>query len=147
MRDFVKKAEQQSKESINRSYRDIDIYHWHINELNDMLLRYMNRRSGYSFTYAKRQKEINEIREMIADTYKTINFYKECINAEKKEMRRIHDTYGYSYDMQHKYDDRYDEPVNSYYYDNESDNESMYDDDDLEEIKEYRYNHATGLFE
>ena len=144
MRDFVRKAELQSKESINRSYRDIDMFYLNINELNDMLLRYMNKRAGYSLTRAKREKEMNNIREMIADTYKTINYYKECINAEKKEMCRIHDTYGYSYDMHPKYNDTYD--TNTYCYDNESDNESMYNDD-LEEIKEYRYNHATGVFE
>ena len=141
MRDFVRKAELQSKESINRSYRDIDMFYLNINELNDMLLRYMNKRAGYSLTQSKREKEMNNIREMISYTYKTINYYKECINAEKNEMRRIHDTYGYSYDMHPKYND-----TNTYCYDNESDNESMYDDN-LEEIKEYRYNHATGVFE
>ena len=159
MRDFVKKAERQSKESINRSYREIDDLHWQINFLNDMLLRYMNKKSGKTLTHSERQKIMEEIRSQIPEVYKTINYYKECINAEKKEMKRIHNAYGYSYDIKPEY---YTEDELIQYNDYKPENNSEYDtydsgdeyvppytqeDEELEEIKEYKYNFATGLFE
>ena len=144
IRDFVKKAEKQSKESINRSYRDIDEVYYQIDMLNNMMNRYMNKKSGYTLTVRERQNEISNMREMIADAYKTINFYKECINAEKLEMRRIYDTYGHT----HKYSEEYiDDSYNTY---EESDDFSYggeFNEDYLEEIKEYKYNFATGVFE
>lgn len=144
MRDFIKKAEKQSKDSINRSYRDIDDVRYQIDMLNEMITRYMNKRSGYTLTIKGRQNEINDMREMITNAYKSINFYKECINAEKKEMKRIYDTYGYS---QNRYSEEYDDKDNNY---DESDDFSYSNEiyeDDLEEIKEYKYNFATGIFE
>jgi hypothetical protein len=145
MRDFVKKAAKQSKESINRSYRDIDDVYYQIDMLNNMMNRYMNKKSGASLTVKGRQNEISDIREMIADAYKSINFYKECINAEKKEMKRIYDTYGYP---PNRYSEEYNDDKDNEY--DESDDFSYGDEineDCLEEIKEYKYNFATGIFE
>ena len=159
MRDFVKKAERQSRENINRDYREIDDLHWQINFLNDMLLRYMNKKTGNTLTHSQRQKIMEEIRASIPETYKYINYYKECINAEKKEMKRIHSAYGYSYDIKPEY---YTEDELIQYNDYKPEDNSEYDtydsgdeyvppytqeDEELEEIKEYKYNFATGLFE
>ena len=160
MKDFVTKAEQQSRESINRLYREIDILHLEINFLNELLLKYMNKTAGYTLSYSKRQREMNEIREKIPEVYNDINFYKECINVEKNEMKRIHKAYGYSHDIKPEYYTeikliQYNEfrPENDTEYDLHDDSENEYvppyneKDEELEEIKDYRYNHATGLFE
>jgi len=146
IKNFVLKAEQQFKESINYSYRDIDMIRWQIDMLNNMLLRYQNKRSGNTLTHSEKQKEISHIREMIPEFYKTINFYKECINTEKKEMQRIHDTYGFGGNIKANYDDNCDDGYES----NDSYNSYKDDqpfEDELEEIKEYKYNFATGVFE
>ena len=160
MKEFVQKAEIQSRESINRSYREIDNLHCEINFLNELLLKYMNKRAGYTLSYSKKQREMNDIRERIPEVYNNINYYKECINVEKNEMKRIHITYGYSYDIKPQYYTEntpihYDiyKPENYTEYELDDDSENEYvppyteEDEELEEIKDYRYNHATGLFE
>ena len=98
------------------------------------------------------------------DTYKNsknINFYKECINVEKNEMKRIHKAYGYSHNIKPEYYTE-DKPVqydeyrlenNTEYdlYDNDSEDNYVVpyteEDEELEEIKEYKYNYTTGVFE
>jgi hypothetical protein len=117
MEEFVRRAERQSKESINRSYRDIDILHWELDFLNDLQNRYIMRKSGNTLTYSQRHREMAEIRERIPKIYDYIKYYKECIYVEKKEMRRIYNTYGF-------------EPVQKTTYEE-------YDGDDFEYTDEY----------
>lgn len=150
MRSFVRRAERQSKQSIRESYVSIDLIHDEINFLNQLLDRYMNHRGGLTYTHSQRRKIIDEIRERIPAAYKDINYYKECINAEKKEIKRIHETYGYFDEPQYIQDDceTHTDVHNSYYQDTEDgDNYTDIHEDDLEEIKEYKYNYATGVFE
>ena len=145
MKEFVKKSERQSRESIDHSYREIDNLYWDINFLNDMLHRYMNRNSGRTLTHNEKQKVMEEIRLQISNVYKYINYHKECINVEKKEMKRIHTAYGYSYDVKPDYRSERDSE-----YDNSGDEyvpPYTEEEEELEEIKEYKYNYATGLFE
>ena len=174
MQDFVRRAEKSSKESINRAYRDIDFLYLEIDYLNNLLNRYSNKISGRTLTVYQRQDEMASIRERISNIYKDINWYKECINADKKEMKRIYETYGFEPIYQVRYEtynksNNYNE-FKSEYYDKEVDNnefnseyyneEYNYDSDDseseepvhpeeeeLEEIKEYRYNFVTDTWE
>lgn len=154
MKDFVRKAERRSKESINDCYRSIDMLHYEINFLNDLLTRYSNRKSGNTLTTRQRLSEMNSIRERIPRVYQDINYYKECINAEKKEMKRIYDTYGYGpnkeviYEKpeQVNYTDYSD--IRDEYRDEEEEEEDEYcppydDFDELEEIKQYEFNYIT----
>ena len=87
MKEFVQRAERQSRESINRSYGEIDNLYWDINFFNEILLRYVNKKSGYKLSHSERQKEMEDIRATISEIYKNINFYKECINVEKNEIQ------------------------------------------------------------
>lgn len=159
LQDFVKRAERSLKDSINRSYRCIDMLHYELSFLNDQLLRYSNKHSGRTLTARERQDEIADIRERIPEAYKDINYYKECINAERKELQRIYDTYGYSstkYYKEEKYD-IYDERqanfghhTNDYNDDNdyeESDNELENEIEEEEPPQDYKYNPETGMFE
>jgi len=157
MKDFVRKAERQSKDSINRAYRSIDMLHYEINFLNDLLQRYSNKKSGRTLTSKERQTEMNSIRERIPSAYKDINYYKECINAEKKEMKRIHDTYGFVPNHRITYEELEIEPtvyneINEEYEGSEYEDNDEYvpafdDNDDLEEIKDYKYNPVTDTWE
>jgi chromosome segregation ATPase len=157
MKDFVRKAERQSKDSINRAYRSIDMLHYEINFLNDLLQRYSNKKSGRTLTSKERQNEMNSIRERIPSAYKDINYYKECINAEKKEMKRIHDTYGFVPNHRITYEELEIEPtvyneINEEYEGIEYEDNDEYvpafdDNDDLEEIKDYKYNPVTDTWE
>jgi hypothetical protein len=140
--DFVRRTVPKIRESINHSYRDIDMLYWELDFLNDLLLRYMNKKAGYTLSVRERQNEMSDTRERIAEVYKYINYYKECINAEKKEIQRLYNTYGYPPAKSYTYDE-----YNSEYSDDEYDYTYKQEDEMLEEIKEYKYNHATGLFE
>lgn len=143
IKGFVEKAEWQSKESINRAYSSINMVYYEINFLNDLLMRYSNKKSGRTFTVKERQGEMNSIRERISSAYQDINYYKECINAEKNEMKRIYDTYVY-----HKYQSSYEEPRIRYECQEDDDFIPLFEYlEDLEEIKDYKYNPVTDTWE
>ena len=169
MKEFVYKAERQSKESINLAYRNIEMVQYEIGLLNDQLKRYSNKVSGRTLTHRERQNEMNIIREKIPSAYSDINYYKECINAEKKEIKRIFDTYGYPQRSQDKYGHNsnnrfvqlehleqeeqqvnhndYGEIRDDYEEEDDNDEYPLQDLEDLEEIKDYRYNSATDTWE
>ena len=156
MKDFIRKAERQSRESINRDYRSIDMLYYELDFLNNLLQRYSNKQSGQTFSAKKRQDEMNSIRETIPRVYQDINYYKECINAERKEMKRIHDTYGANYSYKYN-EEKYENAPNTLHVDyNDNDEYETYEEDDeipydydeeLEEIKEYKYNPARDTWE
>lgn len=127
MEDFVRRAEKQSKNSIKDCYISIDMLYYELDLLNDMRLRYQNKMSGHTLSYSERKAIINEIYDRIPDIYKDINYYRECINAEKMEMKRIYETYGY-------------------YNDYDSDDGGIYEDE-LEPIKKIVYSRATDNYE
>jgi hypothetical protein len=75
-------------------------------------------------------------------------------------MKRIHKAYGYSHEIKPEYNTevrliQYEEQrpeISSEYdlYDNSEDNYVVpytEEDEELEEIKEYKYNYVTGVFE
>lgn len=127
---FVERCEQSTRQSIHESYKSIDMLHWELDFLNDLLAQYKNRKGGYKFTCGERYEEMQEIRERIAEIYKDINWYKECINAERDELQLIKKLCN----------------KNNYnnYYEYESDYDSTYD---REEIVEYKYYPGRDVFE
>jgi hypothetical protein len=171
LKDFARRSEIISKENIKKCYRDIDMLYYELDFLNNLLSRYSNKTAGTSFSIYERQNEMASIREQIPRVYKDINFYKECINVEKMEMKRIRETYGYNdernynnvYDQEHRqnytynedyddYNDNYNDDYNdndseSNEYENNENNENNEIDDELEEIKDYKYNPVTDTFE
>ena len=114
----MRRSEQQSKESINRCYRDLDMLYWELDFLNELLNKYTARRAGNTFTASEKTKMVKEIRERLPLLHEDIKYYKDCISAEKKEMQRIYDTYGFApvrkpiydnADTDEYYDEYYDE--------------------------------------
>ena len=138
--DFVKRAERKSKESINRCYSSIDFLYWELDFVNDLLLRYSNRASGKSFSTRERMIKMAEIRERIPRIYEDINYYKQCINYDRKEMKRIHQTYGYP-----STSERYQS--NSSEYDNYNDDDNYSYNEEEEEESIYKYNPVTDTWE
>ncbi len=116
LKNFVRRSEIISRENIKKCYRDIDMLYYELDFLNDLLNRYSNKTAGTSMSIYERQNEMASIREQIPRVYKDINFYKECINVEKMEMKRIRETYGY--DNEQKYNQTYNEEYNDNYNDN-----------------------------
>ena len=141
--DFVKKAEKRSEEAITRSYREIDMLYWEINFLNDLLLRYINKKAGLTYTQTRRDYKMAEIRRRIPELYKEIVHCRACIKAEKSEIERIYKTYGYPSEKEYY---RYEDEEDSYY--NTYRDDSSYDFfNDSDDFKEYKYNSVTGVFE
>lgn len=169
MKEFVRRSEIRSKENINILYRDIDFLYRQLDFLNDLLNRYSNKKSGVTLKSYERQDEMTRIREQIPHVYNDINYYKECINAERRELKRIYDMYGfgptyrpwYEKDTNTKYNDydeikdEYNQTNNTYdeydeyddYSDNEPDMQHIAVEEEAEEIKEYKYNPVTDMWE
>ena len=95
MEAFVRRSEQQSKESINRCYRDLDMLYWELDFLSELLNKYTVHRAGNTLTTSEKSKMVKEIRERLPLLHEDIKYYKDCITAEKKEMQRIYNTYGF----------------------------------------------------
>jgi hypothetical protein len=125
MDEFIGRIEQQSKFNIKECHTSMNLLYFELNYLNDLINRYLTKKSGRNLTHSKRKATINDIRDRIPEIYKHINFYKECINVEKLEMRRLYDTYWYFDDCVEDYDDN----------------------DELEVIKEYKYNFVNETYE
>ena len=119
MIQFVEKAEEKAIKNIDNYYREIDTLYFEIETLQDSLWRYQHKKAGYNQTGIAKVKQMANIRGRILQVYDNINYYKECINAEKKDIDRIYKTYLDNY-----------EPY----------------DLELEAIENYYYNYATGQF-
>jgi hypothetical protein len=130
--------------------------YYELDFLNNLLHRYSNKTSGRTFSTKKRRDEMDSIRERIPRVYQDINYYKECINFERKEMKRIHDTYGTNYSYKYN-EEKYEDAPNTLHVDYNDEYETYEDDDEyvppydyneeLEEIKEYKYNPVTDTYE
>jgi len=144
-KDLVRRAERQSKQSINESYRSIDHLYLELDFLNDLLNKYNNKKSGLTYSRLERLEKMGQIRERIPEIYQDINYYKECINADKKEIKRIHETYGYCNEPTYYEEYEYElAGINELAAVNEL---VAVNEDELEEIREYKYNPITGVFE
>jgi hypothetical protein len=91
IRDFVNRYEESYNDSKERSRIALIELEWYIDFLNTLLAQKSNRR--YGANSLGRIMECNKIRDSIADTYDHINYYKNCMKYEDKEMKRIYDTY------------------------------------------------------
>jgi hypothetical protein len=69
--------------------------YWELDFLNELLNKYTARRAGNTFTASEKSKMVKEIRERLPLLHEDIKYYKDCIAAEKKEMQRIYNTYGF----------------------------------------------------
>lgn len=146
--EMVGRFEATSKNSIKASYASIDFLYWELDYLDRMLLMYLNKTTSNNVG-----EHICDIRARIPDIYKEINYYKQCINVEKQEMKRIHDKYGYGCEKytqntyinyNTKYDDEFcdiDYQADDYY------DNPLFDDDILEDVREYELNIVTGQYE
>jgi hypothetical protein len=168
VKEFVRRSEIKSRESIRRAYIDIDSCHRELDLLNEQLAKYSNNfASRGGLPPYEKQKRMTEIRERIPEVYNYINYYKECISYEKSEIIRICTTYGFEVNKQYNRDfseyipntknrvqenDEYNNDEYSDEYDNDDDYESEYSDiqsevEELEEVEDYKFNPETGTFE
>lgn len=124
---LLDKFNTQSYSTLNEYYNSLDLLYWELDLLNKYLHMYYTKKNE-NMNNDDRKYNIQEIRERIPAVYDSINYYKECINAEKQEMDRINKTY----------DDEY----RLYYgeYDNNGTNT-------LEKITKYKYNFITEFYE
>lgn len=139
---FVRKAEKIANRALKEYYNNLNLLYWQIEILNKNMNVYNNKRAIHQ-NYVVKFAHIDDIKETISRIYKEINYYKECINIEKREMSRIYDKYGYAYSDNYEYDmyDEYEQYCNKLEINREINTDS------LEEIKEYKYNFATGVFD
>ena len=84
-----------SKERIKECYQKIAICYQDLDRLHNSYHYYNNKRDIYTDL---RKKYIDDVRESIQNLFEDIRFWRECISAEKQEMRRIFNTYGVSLD-------------------------------------------------
>ena len=73
-KDLVRRAERQSKQSINESYRSIDHLYLELDFLNDLLNKYNNKKSGLTYSRLERLEKMGQIRERIPEIYQDINY-------------------------------------------------------------------------
>lgn len=171
VKEFVRRSEIKSRESIRRAYIDIDSCHRELDLLNEQLAKYSNNfASRGGLPPYEKQKRMTEIRERIPEVYNYINYYKECIAYEKSEIIRICTTYGFEVNKQYNRDfSEYipntknkvqaNDEYNNDEYNDEYDNDEYNNDDceseysiqsELEEELEeadYKFNPETGTFE
>ena len=69
MRDFVRRAEKQSKQSIRDCYNSIDFLYYELDLLNEMLTRYKRKGAGTTLTYSEKREFIEDIHDRIPDIY------------------------------------------------------------------------------
>jgi len=93
-KDFLSKAKERYIKNLDNCYENIDFLYDEISVINDIIARYMRKKAGFTRTKEERRREVADLRYSIFDIYQNINYYKSCINVEKKEMKRIYDTYG-----------------------------------------------------
>lgn len=129
--DMVQRFTASSKSFLKEYYNSLDMLYWELDLLYSNLNLYTLKRLGTNKDTRKKE-EIKDIRSRVADIYKNIRFYNECINAEKYEMRRINETYC---DNNYNSDD-----YNSSY-------DYRFDENELAEVKEYKYNFVTDQYE
>jgi len=120
IKQFIESAEDRCNRSIDECYKNLDMLYSDLDSLNNSLYLYRNKRLGNT---EDRIWHIMDIRNQIPKVYEDINFFKECINAEKREIARIR----------------------SQYLENSSDFNLQ--EDEFEEIKGICYNTATGYWE
>ncbi len=169
VKEFVRRSEIKSRESIKRAYIDLDMCYAELDLLNEQQAKYSNMfafRGGLP-PYEK-QRRLQEIRERIPKVYEYINYFKECIAYEKREINRICATYGF--EPNKKYNRDFSERIPNTIFDTEDTNnqydynynnneynevESVYSEvsqieepEELEEDEEeYKFNPETGAFE
>jgi hypothetical protein len=69
--------------------------YWELDFLSELLNKYTVHRAGNTLTTSEKSKMVKEIRERLPLLHEDIKYYKDCITAEKKEMQRIYNTYGF----------------------------------------------------
>ncbi len=147
VKEFVRRSEIKSRESIRRAYLDIDSLYRELDILNEQQTKYSNMfafRGGLP-PYEK-QKRLTEIRERIPVVYEYINYYKDCIAYEKSEIIRMCTTYGFEVNKKYNRDFSEYVPKNNTtdntqsQYNNEYINDEYNDDEYNDEYNDNEYN-------
>lgn len=144
IKNMISEFTRSSNDFLKNYYNSLEVLYWEL----DLLYKHLNLYSVKSLSNKKtrdRKEEMRDIRRRIADIYEYIRFYKECINTEKFEKQRLRDEYGYFRDEK-----KYREPNDDYIIsDTESCNSEDYrlNENNLEEVKEYKYNFVTDRYE
>jgi uncharacterized protein YerC len=121
---FVKEQERKSRKTIKDHRESIDALCWEFEYLDDSLARLKNKKECYNMDVITRNEEMDDINERMTRIIQDINLYKECINAEKKEMKNICRVFS-----------------------NEIYEDSNEEDNKLEEQLKVRYNSILDIFE
>jgi hypothetical protein len=111
---FVKDQETKSRKTIKDHYDSINALCWEFDYLDDLLARLKNKKECYNMDVITRNEEMDDIGERMTRILEDINLYKECINVEKKEMKRIHNIWGYGFTnatYESEYDNILEEPL------------------------------------
>jgi hypothetical protein len=132
-KEFVKNQERKSRKTVKDHYDSISALCWEFDYLDDLLARLKNKKECYKFDVIDRNDAMDEISERMVEIIEDINLYKECINVEKKEMKRIHNIWGYGY-TNDEYDSEYEKPYTE-------------EDEELEEPLKIKYNETLDIFE
>ena len=136
-KDFVKDQEKKSRKAIKDHYDSIDALCWEFDYLDNLLAQLKNRRALPKLSILERNEEMEEISERMTRILEDIDMYKECINSEKKEMKRIHCIWGYGYtdeDNTNSDESEYEQPYTE-------------EDEESEEPVKIKYNQALDIFE
>jgi hypothetical protein len=110
-KEFVKKAELHSDRIIYICEDNLQMLNWELNKLYGLLNKYTNKTVGDDITYRKKMIRIDQIRDDISSVNEHMEYYRNVLNAEEKEMARIYKAYGeYLMDDGHEvyYEEDYD---------------------------------------
>jgi hypothetical protein len=87
--DFVKRFEDMTEESIRCSYQNIDTLYNELGVINELFTRLSNKRD-----VPNKQSRLQEYQDSIKIIYDDIRFFKECIDLDLRELKRVRTTYG-----------------------------------------------------
>ena len=149
--DMVTRFNTNSKYFLKEYYSSLADLYWELDFLYNLLNYYSIGKIDKNNAY-NRKEETADIRRRVREIYEYIKYYKQCINTEKQEKKRLRETYGYFSPKKYK------QVKAKRNIDNEEDNESYtnysheeydfrFDENYLEEVRDYKYNFVTDRYE
>lgn len=123
-KEFIREQREKSQQIVKDHYESIYALCWEFDYLDNLLAKLKNKKECYNMDVITRNEEMDDISERMTAIIEDINLYKECINAEKKEMKNIYRVF--SNDIYEEYDEEYNK---------------------LEQPLKVRYNSILDMFE